>query len=186
MPAYGQTGSSLSELRTNGVKKGDLFLFFGWFKQTEYYQGKLRYVPKSPNLHVIYGYMQIGEIIESAEKIPCWLRYHPHANMENYKEAWGKEMNAIYLPTNHLSFATELSGSGTFDFKKNLVLTKEGYSRSRWDFPEAMRGIPISHNPYGWKSDYFQSAAIGQEFVMDGTPAVMDWIKKLFKKDMDE
>ena len=87
---------------------------------------------------------------------------------------------------NHLSFAPELSGSGTFDFKKNLVLTKEGYSRSRWDFPEAMRGIPISHNPYGWKSDYFQSAAIGQEFVMDGTPAVMDWIKKLFKKDMDE
>ena len=64
-------------------------------------------------------------------------------------------------------------------FCPDIVLTKEGYSRSRWDFPEAMRGIPISHNPYGWKSDYFQSAAIGQEFVMDGTPAVMDWIKKI-------
>lgn len=31
VPAYGQTGSSLSELRTNGVTTGDLFLFFGWF-----------------------------------------------------------------------------------------------------------------------------------------------------------
>ena len=158
MPAYGQTGSSLSELRTNGVTKGDLFLFFGWFKHTEYYKGSLRYIPRTPNLHVIYGYMQIGNIIESIEQIPKWLNYHPHANQKNYKEAWEKGQNAIYLPSDHLTFAPDLPGSGTFNFDKNLVLTKEGYSRSRWEFP----------------------AAIGQEFVMDGTKAVMDWVKDLF------
>ena len=180
MPAYGQTGSSLSELRTNGVTKGDLFLFFGWFKHTENYQGRLRYIPRTPNLHVIYGYMQIGNIIESIEQIPEWLEYHPHANLQNYKEAWEKGQNAIYLPTDHLTFAPDLQGSGTFKYDKNLVLTKEGYSRSRWEFPKSMRGVAISHNPNGWKSGYFQSAAIGQEFVMDGTTSVMEWVKDMF------
>jgi hypothetical protein len=42
-----------------------------------------------------------------------------------------------------------------------------------------MRGIPISHNPKGWKKDYFQSAARGQEFIMDASSSVMDWVKKI-------
>jgi hypothetical protein len=124
--------------------------------------------------------MQIGNIIESIEQIPEWLEYHPHANLQNYKEAWEKGQNAIYLPTDHLTFAPDLQGSGTFKYDKNLVLTKEGYSRSRWEFPKSMRGVAISHNPNGWKSDYFQSAAIGQEFVMDGTTSVMEWVKDMF------
>ena len=181
MPAFGQTGSSLTELRENRVKEEDLFLFFGWFRQTEYYNGELHYVPKAPDLHVIYGYMQIGCIVESPTQIPEWLKYHPHSNIDNYKVAWSKGMNAIYLPTRHLSIVPELPGSGTFAFDKCLVLTKEGYSRSRWEFPETMRGIEISHNPHGWKTNYFQSAARGQEFVMKGTPAVMDWVKNIFK-----
>lgn len=178
-PAFGQTGSSLTELRDNGVKEKDLFLFFGWFRQTEYYNGRLRYIPRSPNLHVIYGYMQIGSIVDSVNKIPDWLKYHPHANLNNYKEAWQKKQNIIYLPSERLSFAPDLAGSGTFNFRQELVLTKTGYSRSRWDFPYSMRGIPISHNPKGWKKDYFQSAARGQEFIMDASSSVMDWVKKI-------
>lgn len=179
-PAFGQTGSSLTELRKNGVEEGDLFLFFGWFKQTESYNGRIRYVPKSPDLHVIYGYMQIGSIIDSVNEIPEWLKYHPHSNLKIYENAWRKGQNAIYLPTNRLSFAPKLPGSNTFTFKQELVLTKAGYSRSRWDFPAYMRGTPISHNPNGWKSNFFQSATRGQEFIMDGSPAVMDWVKSIF------
>ena len=43
MPAFGQTGASLTELYENGVCVGDLFLFFGWFKETEYKNGKLTF-----------------------------------------------------------------------------------------------------------------------------------------------
>lgn len=178
-PAFGQTGSSLTELRDNVVKEGDLFLFFGWFKQTEYYNGQLRYIPKSPDLHVIYGYMQIGSIVDSINKIPDWLKYHPHANLINYKEAWRKKQNTIYLPSERLTFAPELPGSNTFTFRQELVLTKAGYSRSRWEFPASMHGTPISHNPNGWKADYFQSAARGQEFIMDSSLTVMDWVRKV-------
>ena len=39
MPAFGQKGSSLTELLNNNVAVGDIFLFYGWFKQTEFYDG---------------------------------------------------------------------------------------------------------------------------------------------------
>lgn len=180
IPAFGQTGAALTELRKNNVSKGDIFLFFGWFRETEYNNGYIRYKPNSRDLHVIYGYMQIGEIIERYEDIPKWLQSHPHSNIDNYRSAWNKNLNAIYLPTNKLSLAPELSGCGTFKFNKKFVLTKDGYGRSRWEFPKSMKGVPISHNPNGWKDEYFQSAARGQEFVIDGEPCVIDWVKSLF------
>lgn len=179
-PAFGQTGASLTELRKNGVNIGDIFLFFGWFKEAEYHNGQLRYKPKSRDLHIIFGYMQIGNIIESYSDIPYWLKYHPHSNLYNYKNAWDRNQNAIYLPTKELSLFPNLPGSGTFQYNKKLVLTKDGYSRSRWEFPESMKGIPISHNPYGWKDEYFQSAGRGQEFVIEGNPNVLEWVKSLF------
>ena len=60
-PAFGQSGIALAHLNNMGVSEGDLFLFFGWFKETEMNQGKLIYRRKAKDLHVIYGYMQIGE-----------------------------------------------------------------------------------------------------------------------------
>ena len=178
--AFGQTGSSLTELRDYEIKVGDLFLFFGWFKETEYKNGVLRYKYKARDLHVIYGYMQIGDIIEDNDSIPDWLLYHPHSNLRLYQNAWDKGLNAIYLPTDKLSFAPKLPGAGTFKYDSRFILTKNGFSRSRWEFPQNMVGVPISHNPNGWKSNYFQSAARGQEFVMEGTPCVMEWVNRLF------
>lgn len=180
LPSFGQTGSSLTELRDYGITSGDLFLFFGWFKETEIRNGRLQYKHKAKDLHVIYGYMQIGSIIESSKDIPFWLQYHPHANMMKYKDAWNRGQNAIYVSRERLSFAQMLAGSGAFRYDKRYVLTKDGYSRSRWEFPSSMKGIPISHNPNGWKENYFQSAARGQEFIMDATPAVTDWVYYLF------
>ena len=178
-PAFGQKGASLTELNDNGVSVGDLFLFFGWFKETEEFNGKLRFKPQARDLHIIYGYMQIGNIIKSRYDVPDWLTYHPHFN---YMEDWEKGLNAIFLPTDKLSFDNRMPGSGTFTYEKRYVLTKDGYSRSRWEFPESMKGTAISHNPRGWKDNYFQSAARGQEFIMEGTDAVMEWVMGLFKK----
>lgn len=149
MPAFGQTGSSLTELYDNEVGIGDLFLFFGWFKGTKLVNGKLQYNRYSPDIHAIFGYLQVGRIIKSLNEVPSWLSYHPHANPKKYTKAWLNQHNAIFLPTQKLSFANHLAGSGTFRFSSNVTLTKKGYSRSRWEFPEAMRGIEISHNPRG-------------------------------------
>ena len=179
-PAFGQTGSSLTELRNFNINVGDLFLFFGWFKETEYKNGRLCYKSKAKDLHLIYGYMQIGYVVDNDAAIPDWLKYHPHANCTNYQELWKKGQNAIYLPSEHLSFAPNRPGAGTFTFDERFILTKSGFSRSRWEFPPNMKGVPISHNPNGWKPNYFQSSARGQEFVIEGLPCVMEWVKNLF------
>lgn len=181
MPAFGQTGSSLTELYDNRVGIGDLFLFFGWFKETELLDGRLRFKRRAPNIHAIYGYLEVGNIIKSIDEVPSWLSYHPHANPEKYAKAWLNGHNAIFTPAQRLSFAKHLDGSGTFRFSPQVTLTKQGYCRSRWEFPEAMRGIEISHNPRGWKQDYFQSAARGQEFIFDCNQAVMDWLQSIFQ-----
>ena len=182
-PAFGQTSSSLTELRKYGVSVGDIFLFFGWFKETEYRDGGIHYEYHARNLHVIYGYMQIGDIVEQIEAIPEWLQYHPHADIKNYGEAWKRRQNAIFLPSKQLSIAPNLPGCGTFQYDKRYVLTKDGCSRSRWALPESMRGVAISHNPNGWKKDYFQSATRGQEFVIPDHPTVLEWVKYLFSID---
>ena len=57
IPAFGQIGSSLMHLYNQGVDVGDLFLFFGWYRQTELHNGQLRFVPNAPDLHIIYGYL---------------------------------------------------------------------------------------------------------------------------------
>ena len=174
-PAFGQIRAALTELRNNGVKEGDLFLFFGWFKQTEWANGKLRYVRNAPNLHILYGYLQIGTIIEKKAEVPQTLVQHPH--YINHDESWSKGLNAIFIPSKSLSIAPEIPGYGVLDYRKDRVLTKDGYTRGRWDLPDFFKDVKISHNPNPWKNGYFQSAGIGQEFIMDATPEIQEWAK---------
>ena len=79
-PAFGQVDSALTHLRNQQVSIGDIFLFFGWFKATEERNGTLVYKKGAPDLHIIYGYMQIGEIINKEKDVPQWLMKHPHAS----------------------------------------------------------------------------------------------------------
>lgn len=177
-PAFGQMNAALQHLRNQHVSVGDVFLFFGWFRQTEIKDGKLIYDKGAPDLHVIYGYMQIKQIIETELKIPQWLRYHPHAL---YKDAWEKGKNAIFLSSDKLSFLPEMSGCGVLDYRKDRVLTKEGKSRRYWDLPSFFRKVKISYHSNPWKDDCFVSTGRGQEFVMDSTPEILEWIKSIIR-----
>ena len=175
-PAFGQVDSALSVLRNNGVSIGDIFLFFGWFKETELVNGTLRYKREGRDLHVIYGYMQISQIIENEDEIPCWLTEHPHAA---YKNSWNKNRNAIFLPTNKLSILPSKEGCGTLDYRTDRVLTKVGQPRGRWNLPLFFKNVKITYHPAPWKDGYFQSAGRGQEFVIDAIPEIVNWVKEI-------
>ena len=175
-PAFGQADTALGHLQNMGVTKGDLFLFFGWFKETEMHQGKLRYKKGARDKHIIYGYMQIGEIIRRKDDAPDWLKDHPHIGDKKDRAV---EHNAIYLPSDKLSFLPELEGSGLLNYRKDRVLTKEKMSKSKWDLPEFFKEVKISYHPHPWKDNCFQSAAKGQEFVLEATPKIMEWAKQL-------
>ena len=185
-PAFGQTGIPQKTLMNQGVGVGDLFLFFGWFRQTERgSDGKLRFVPKSPDLHVIYGYLQVGAVLTEKSEIQAYS-WHPHAGNEN-------ESNCLYIPSDNLSWDGSKQGHGVFSFDKRLVLTKEGMSRSCWRLPEIPK-LPVSSGGVtleisgsrkdAWRTDpkhgaYYRASDRGQEFVIEEHPAVEEWAKSL-------
>lgn len=174
-PAFGQEGAALSHLQNQGVGAGDLFLFYGWFKQTEYRDNRLCYAKGAQDLHIIYGWLQVGQVIGSPADVPEWLQSHPH----NSPERWGSKSNAIYIASDSLSIEPELSGAGCLRYSDSLVLTKKGCSRRVWDLPDFMRDIPITYNADAWQDEGFVSAAKGQEFVFDANEDVIGWVKDM-------
>jgi hypothetical protein len=175
-PAFGQTDTALKHLRNQGVSFGDLFLFFGWFRQTEMKDDHLVYKKDAADIHAIYGYMEIGSIIENQSDVPKWLKDHPHADCP---DAWADHTNAIYLPTNNLSFLPTHKGCDVLGYRNDRVLTKPGMSRCYWDLPDFFKKVEITYNPSPWRNGCFKSAGRGQEFVMDATPEILDWVKQI-------
>jgi len=178
-PLFGQLGAAQRHLQNQNIGVGDLFLFFGWFRRTEYQNGILRFGLNEPDLHIIFGYMQIGEIIAAdlLREYDEWMRYHPHVESTERKL---DSTNTLYVGRDRLSFDENLPGASSFNFSQDLVLTKKGLSRSKWDLnPEIFGDTKISYHPNPWKAGYFQSAGRGQEFVIEGSGKVRDWAKNL-------
>ena len=80
-PLLGQTGAAQGHLRKQSVRAGDLFLFFGLFRRVERTRSGWRFVRQAVAKHVLWGWLQIGEIHtvdELASDAMPWARYHPH------------------------------------------------------------------------------------------------------------
>lgn len=170
---FGQEGSSQKHLENHGIGPGDIFLFFGWFRQTESVGGKLRFVKNEQGKHIIWGYFQVDATYRSYGELPSQFSYHPHATPERFS----KKSNCIYSAAEKLSPGKDSHGYGTFKYHPSLVLTKEGFSRSRWQLPEFFKDVGISyHSSKSFKEEgYFDSARIGQEFVVAEDGKVTEW-----------
>lgn len=175
-PAFGQADQSLSELSNKEFGEGDLFLFFGWFRETEYVNGKLRYKRTASDIQLIYGYMQVGTILRADDDIPEWLNEHPHA----HRLKAGSQSDAIFLPIKYLDFLPDAPGASMLKFSPELILTAPGMSRSKWKLPDFFKNIRIGHSPKQPEhGEYFQSASIGQEMIWECPDEAMGWIKKI-------
>lgn len=142
-PAFGQMGSEQSHLRDNGVTTGDLFLFFGLFRQARRTAAGWQFASGTLRLHVVYGWLEIGEIVAISDRQAVlddypWLRDHPHAN----DLARWKGENVVYLPTEHSSIGATnsrpLPGSGLLKYHQQQILTakSERHTNGRvsyWD-----------------------------------------------------
>ena len=120
-PAFGQTGAAQGYLQGQNVDVGDIFLFFGTFHQTEEKDGKLSYCRgrrgKSvdfyvkSDLHIIYGYLQVGEIITDPGRIKREYPWHPHSRFSD-------KNNVLYIPADKLIINGEDQGvKGVWCFK---------------------------------------------------------------------
>jgi len=191
-PIFGQNKAALSHLQTCGVTVGDLFLFFGWFREAELRDGKYRYKPDSPDRHVIFGWLQVGAIIPCTDRqlsdIP-WARYHPHFRR-------GRGYGTAFVASDRLSFGSDMGNLSGGDYFKQyhecLRLTApNGLSRRFWQLPRwcyPRNGcIPLTYHPdktsfrRNGKHTILESAARGQEFVLDSRdyPEAVPWARRL-------
>ena len=87
--------------------------------------------------------------------------------------------NTLYLASGRLTFV-DAAGSGVLDYRDDRVLTAPGLAQSRWRLLDWMNAASISyHTQSSIKDGYFQSAAKGQEFVVEGGPLIRDWAESL-------
>lgn len=191
-PLFGQVDAAQSVLEREGVGPGDLFLFFGWFRRTTSTGGRLRFVPGAPDMHVIWGWMQIDEVVPIGSVAhPAWMKYHPHLASPRGRG------NTVYTAREKLTLGgidLGLPGAGVFDrYDDRLRLTKQGSSRSLWSLP-AWFAPDTSRPALGYHSDRtrwrrggervdLQSAARGQEFVLDTSwyPEAIHWVRGLLE-----
>jgi len=197
-PIFGQGQCAAeSHLKTCGVTVGDLFLFFGWFREAELRDGKYRYRPDAPDLHVIYGWLQVGAVITCTDRrlsdIP-WARYHPH-----FRGGYG----TAYIASEKLdlgSNARGIPGGGQFArYHECLRLTAPNSpSRRLWQLPGwfyPRNGcLPLTYHPntasFRRRGKYtiLESAGRGQEFVLDSRdyPEAVSWARRAILKAINQ
>lgn len=190
---FGQGGNAQKVLAREGVAPGDVFVFFGWFRRVEQVSGRFRFVKGAPNLHVVWGWLQVDRVIDvatSRASVPSWATYHPHV-------AHGSHItnNTLYVATDRLvlgDIAVGISGGGVLPtFADRLQLTKPGARRSTWSLP-AWFHRDASRPPLGLHGDLgrwtragdrvdLESVARGLEFVLDTAkyPEAAPWLRAL-------
>lgn len=183
--AFGQGEAAEGHLVNQDVRRGDVFLFFGWFRRVDAETKK--FSAEDPDgRHILFGYLQVDEVCRDGVKPDSWRYEHPHFERGyTHREDGTPRINAVYIASRKLELpgvTEDLPGFGTFAYRDDRVLTKEGKTRTRWALPGFFSKLDISYHrdggKYGWKGDHFQSAYKGQEFVFDGTPEAIDWFKE--------
>jgi hypothetical protein len=193
-PVFGQASRAASHLRTQGVCRGDLFLFFGWFRRIHWNGATWAFVSTDPGQHVIFGWLQVAYEARD-QNIPSLLSQfpglatHPHfVYGKNFKK------NTVYVATNKLSIPglrKVYPGGGFFDrLDPKLVLTNIHQTKKSiwllpgWAITSTVPSMTYHRNPKLWSlagnNLILQTVGRGQEFVVQANPAILNWVANLF------
>ena len=184
---FGQVGKVQTELDRHYVRSGDLFLFFGWFRDYSQRQ-KL-------DVHQIFGWLEIEKIVYGTSSIKDYCdslnAEHPHA-INDYTN------NALYVGKKTSVFSTDkLIVPGYGEFRKTnskLVLTEIGKSRSNWIMPkeyfseEKNPNLFLNRLKWSGKNDNrIQCRGYGQEFIIDvnQNPSAIDWARSIICENVE-
>ena len=197
-PALGQVNGSQTHLENHEIQVGDVFLFFGWFREVELIGGRWCYKKHAPNIHLLFGWLEIGSIHHlanhQASDFSLGIQQHVHiADLERYNQDY-KGKNTLYVAKEHSKYLENSFGGGCFSYwSPQLQLTKKGYGRSFWQLPAWFKPEgrqPLSHHSKvnRWMDDkdsiehvILRVVGRGQEFVIDGSeyPELEEWVSSL-------
>jgi hypothetical protein len=187
-PSLGQDSQAERHLENQHVAPGDLFLFFGLFRQTLLADGLLLWAPRAPMLHVLFGYLEIGQIrhIRSPADVADlpWTASHPHIKV------WHRPANTLYIAAARSALAPGCPGAGLFRFSPATQLTQPGNITSIWQLPPAFASC-AQHLSYHtdarrWhiQSDgtvILHTVGRGQEFVTQADHGLNDWTRQVIQ-----
>lgn len=190
-PIFGQVGTAQRHLDNQGVGAGDVFLFFGVFRDVERAASGWQYVRGSRPVHVLFGWLQVAQRVAISEwpVTECaWALYHPHFARES------DPTNVVYTAAERLTLPKQdglgIAGAGVFDlFSPGLRLTApESVRAGLWLLPEWFhpngRGSTLTYHGdlCRWRkcSRGVELATVsrGQEFVLDcdDYPEAIEWL----------
>lgn len=186
-PIFGQADAEQRVLEHKGIGPGDLFLYFGWYRQVERRDDRFQFVRGAPDLHVLWGWLQVGAVLRvGVDALPTWAEYHPHVAQPD-----GRRFNTIYQSAKAFTVGGAcpgVPGAGVFGhYDDRLRLTAPGRSRSVWSLPDWFRpsGDRVALGYHGvlcrWSRDgdrvLLQTVGRGQEFVLDVAqyPEAIGW-----------
>jgi len=197
--AFGQVGAAQKHLSNNNIGRGDLFIYFGWFREVEQHNHTWRFKPNSQDLHIVYGWLFVEDVIsvfgkekDILRKYP-WLERHPHLHLPSSKDPH----NTIYIGNQTLPFgsSTNTLVTGVFRSIRDIQILTDTtqQNRSLWKLPACF--YPEGNKPplsYHTKKERWKilnnkmvtlkSVGRGQEFVLDTKyyPGVNEWLEELF------
>ena len=195
-PILGQVKAAQGHLRKQNVSTGDIFLFFGLFRDVVSTNSGLEYHKFTFPKHLLWGWLQIEKIISvdtCDEDIFKWANYHPHFNREK------DNTNTIYISKKHLEIPgikmNTIKGAGVFEnFSNKFQLTVRESKKSslwqlpRWFFPSDNKPPLTYHRDFGrWTKNnnnvFLNTVGRGQEFVFDTKhyPEALLWISNILK-----
>ena len=182
-PAFGQRDAAASYLKNLGVAPGDIFLFFGNFHFVECKNGEYKYSRdcgdfyREKDIQVIWGYLQVGEILSAPEKQKeAW--WHPHSTDERTSGT----SNVIFKASEKLSLDITKPGAGLLPFDKKRVLTLEGATKATW----ARNEVYDTQHIYGKRKNGAKDpikglyyAGIWQELGLMESDACTEWARSI-------
>jgi hypothetical protein len=196
-PAFGQDDTAQSVLYNNQVDSGDIFLFFGWFQFAEFINNTYKFIKNNeyPNgFHMLFGYLKIEKSFTVKEFCPDELKYHPHFKFHNNYRDRSQRNNTIYKATRYLDRKAKLKGSNSFNFSRDLILTKPYENRRTiWKLPDFFsmeNGVVMTYHtkPERWSKEnnhtILMTVSKGQEFVIlnDPNEKVASWSLDIIRR----
>jgi Nucleotide modification associated domain 3 len=186
-PLFGQAGSAQTHLDNHNVGEGDVFVFFGWFREVERVGRRWRYVRHAADQHVLFGWLAVSRVLKLLPtELEPWMQYHPHADSNLPR-------NTLFVAADRLTIdgGEHIRGAAAFpNLRRDLVLTVPGGPRSKWAlplfmYPEGRPSMLSYHSKSRWSREsqkaIVHSVRRGQEFVLNVTdyPEASTWLLDL-------